>query len=377
MKVSALIAEFNPFHKGHKLLIDSMREKTDSIIAIMSGNFVQRGECAVFEKSERAIAAVKNGVDLVLELPSVYALSSAEGFAKGALQTLSASGMIDSLWFGSECGDLEKINCCADILNEESPRFRELLSEKLKGGLSYPAARQAAVEALSTDGNILSTPNNILAVEYIKELKRLGSGIAPVTIKRMGAGYNDKKVDYHIPSASGIRSLLKEGKGAKEYMLYNYDTVPVFMNQFDSIVAARLKAISEEELMLLPDCNSEIASRLKEASRFNTFEEIVSTASCKSYTQSRLRRVLCNMITGNSFREIPAPSYIRPLAFNNIGSEILKKMKSTASLPVAARGAILKSDEIFRFECRCTDIYNLIRQRESGAEYDRTVEIIY
>ena len=118
MKVSALIAEFNPFHKGHKLLIDSMREKADSIITIMSGNFVQRGECAVFEKSERAIAAVRNGVDLVLELPSVYALSSAEGFAKGALQTLSSSGIIDSLWFGSECGDLEKINCCADILNE-------------------------------------------------------------------------------------------------------------------------------------------------------------------------------------------------------------------------------------------------------------------
>ena len=377
MKVSALIAEFNPFHKGHKLLIDSMKEKTDSRIAIMSGNFVQRGECAVFEKGERAKAAIENGVDLVLELPSVYALSSAEGFAKGAIQILSACNIIDSLWFGSECGDLEKITRCADILNEETPLFREILSEKLRSGLSYPAARQTAVEELSDDGRILSMPNNILAVEYIKELKRLGSGIVPVTIKRMGSGYNEKKADTPIPSASGIRSLLKEGKSAKEYMLYNYDAMPVFMNQFDSIVAARLKTISHEELMLLPDCNGEIASRLKEASRFNTFEEIVSSASCKSYTQSRLRRVICNMITGNSFREIPSPSYIRPLAFNNSGSEILKKMKSTASLPVAARGALLKSDEIFRFECRCTDIYNLILQNESGAEYDRTVEIIY
>ncbi len=377
MKASALVAEFNPFHKGHRLLIDSMRAETDCVIAIMSGNFVQRGECAVFEKGERAVAAVKNGVDLVIELPSVYVLSSAEGFSKGALQTLSALNVVDSLWFGSECGDLEKITRCADILNEETPKFRTLLSQKLKDGLSYPAARQAAIEEISHDGSILSMPNNILAVEYVKELKRLNSDITPVTIRRMGAGYNDEKTDSSIPSASGIRSLLKSGEEAKEYMLYNYESAPIFMNQFDSIVAARLKAISEKELCLIPDCSSEIASRLKEASKFNTFEEIVSSAACKSYTQSRLRRILCNMITGNLFKEIPSPSYIRPLAFNSVGSEILKKMKSTASLPVAARGALLKSDEIFRFECRCTDIYNLIRQKTGGAEYDRTVEIIY
>lgn len=377
MKTSALVAEFNPFHKGHRLLIDSMREKTDCVIAIMSGNFVQRGECAVFEKRERAIAAVRNGVDLVLELPAVYALSSAEGFSKGALQTLYALNVVDSLWFGSECGDLEMLTRCADILNEETPVFRSLLSDKLKEGLSYPAARQAAVEAFSPDGSILSMPNNILAVEYIKELKRLKSNITPVTIKRMGAGYNEEKVASSLPSASGIRSLLKNNEETKEYMLYNYEAKPVFMNQFDSIVAARLKVASTDELCLIPDCNMEIASRLKEASKFNTFDEIVSFAACKSYTQSRLRRILCNMITGNLFKEVPSPTYIRPLAFNSMGSEILKKIKSTASLPIAARGAILKNDEIFSFECRCTDLYNLIRQKTGGAEYARSVEIIY
>lgn len=377
MKTSALVAEFNPFHRGHRLLIDSMRKETDCVIAIMSGNFVQRGECAIFEKRERAIAAVRNGVDLVLELPAVYALSSAEGFSRGALQTLSALNAIDSLWFGSECGDLEMLTRCADILNEETPMFRRLLSDKLKEGLSYPAARQAAAETFSADADVLSMPNNILAVEYIKELKRLNSDITPVTIKRIGAGYNDEKRDTPIPSASGIRSLLKNGEETKEYMLYNYESAPVFMNQFDSIIAARLKAISEEELCLIPDCNSEIASRLKEASKFNTFDEIVSFAACKSYTQSRLRRILCNMITGNSFKVAPSPTYIRPLAFNSVGGEILKKIKSTASLPIAARGALLKNDEIFRFECRCTDIYNLVRQKTGGAEYDRNVEIIY
>ncbi len=376
MKTSALIAEFNPFHLGHKFLIDSMKKESDAVISIMSGNFVQRGECAVFEKGERAIAAVKNGVDLVLELPSVYTLSSAEGFAKGGVQTLSASGIVDELWFGSECGDIEKLSRCADILSEETPLFCEKLSEKLREGLSFPAARQKALCEIIADGDILSEPNNILAVEYVKEIKKSGANITPKTIKRMGSGYNDTRADSPVPSASGIRKLLSEGTDADEYILHNHKSTPLFMSNFDIIVASRLKAISKEELCLIPDCNEEIASRLKEASICNTFDEIISAASCKSYTQSRLRRILCNMITGNTFSFLPAPTYIRPLAFNEKGGEILKKMKSTASLPIASRGAVLKNDEIFGFECRCTDIYNLVRGLKGGAEFDRTVDII-
>ncbi len=376
MKTSAFIAELNPFHRGHKLLVDTMRAHSDGVIAIMSGNFVQRGECAVFEKEERAIAAVKNGVDLVLELPAVYALSSAEGFAKGAVGILSATGIIDSLWFGSECGDSEKLSRCADILNEETPSFKEALSQKLREGLSFPSARQAALKKVCPDAGALSMPNNILAVEYIRELKRLNSNITPFTIKRAGAGYNDTTTDTPTPSASGIRSLLEKGSAAKEYMLYNYESTPVFMNQFDTIAASRLKAISEKELLLLPDCNDEIASRLKGASRFNKFNEIVSFTSSKNYTQSRIRRILCNMIVGNHFKELPTPTYIRPLAFNDRGSEILKEMKSTALLPIAARGALLKNDEIFNLECRSTDVYNLVCGKEGGTEYDRTVVIL-
>ena len=136
MKISALIAEFNPFHRGHRLLVDSMKKQSDAVIAVMSGNFVQRGECAVFEKGERAKAAIANGVDLVLELPSVYALSSAEGFAKGGIKTIAACNIADELHFGSECGDIEKLSLCADILNEETPLFKSILAEKLKEGLS-------------------------------------------------------------------------------------------------------------------------------------------------------------------------------------------------------------------------------------------------
>lgn len=376
MKISALVAEFNPFHKGHKLLVDSMKKWSDGVIAIMSGNFVQRGECAVFEKGERAKAAIKNGVDLVLELPSVYALSSAEGFAKGGIKTLSACNIIDELHFGSECGDIEKLSLCADVLNEETPLFKSILAEKLKEGLSYPAARQQALEEIIPEGSLLSSPNNTLAIEYIREIKQSGLSIVPHTIKRVGSGYNDIEKDAFIPSASGIRHFLKEGQSVKENMLYDYVDKPVFMSTFDIMIAARLKAISKEELSTICDCNAEIASRLKEASVYNTFEDIVSAASCKRYTQSRLRRILCNMITGNSFDKIPSPTYIRPIVFNEKGGELLKKMKSTASLPIASRGAVLKNDEIFSFECRCTDIYNLARGINGGMEFDRKVEII-
>lgn len=376
MKISALIAEFNPLHAGHKKLLCSMREQSDAVIAIMSGNFVQRGECALFEKNDRAAAAVKNGVDLVIELPAVYSLASAEGFARGAVQILNACNVVSSLHFGSECADLDKLCACADMLNSESELFSSILSEKLSAGLSFPAARQAALEALCPEGSVLDMPNNILAVEYIRELKRLSSDITPVTIKRTGAGYNDTQTDEKIPSASVIRTLLRNGNDAKEYMLYSYKSAPVFMNQFDSLIAARLKAISPEELCTLPDCNEEIASRLKSASVYNTFDEIVLSAACKRYTQSRIRRILCNMLVGNNFKKLPAPAYIRPMAFNSTGSEILHQMKSTASLPIAARGAVVKNDAIFNLECRCTDIYNLVCGINGGREYDYKVNII-
>lgn len=375
MKISAVIAEFNPFHAGHKILTDSMHAQSDAVVAIMSGNFVQRGECALYEKGERAAAAIKNGVDLVIELPAVYALSSAEGFAKGAVQTLHSCGVIDTLHFGSECADLSKLSACADILNNESDVFSAALTEKLSEGFSFPAARQAALGLVSPDAVVLDMPNNTLAVEYIRELKRLNSPITPVTLKRSGAGYNDTHTEEKIPSASVIRALLKSGESADEYMLYPYKSMPVFMNQFDIPVAARLKAISPAELCALPDCNEEIVSRLKSASVYNSFDEIVSSAACRRYTQSRIRRILCNMLVGNTFKTLPSPTYIRPLAFNKTGGEILRKMKSTASLPIAARGATLKNDAVFNLECRCSDIYNLIQGKRGGMEYDYAVQI--
>lgn len=370
MKISALIAEFNPFHTGHKLLVDSMHSKSDAVIAIMSGNFVQRGDCALFDKQQRAIAAIKNGVDLILELPAVYALASAEGFARGAVETLNSTGVVDELHFGSECANIDDLCAVSDMLNDESTQFSSLLGENLARGMSFPAARRAALGVISPLASVLDMPNNILAVEYIRQLKKSFSSIKPVTIPRTGSDYNDTQVDGTIASASAIRVLLEEGRDASEYMLYSFRGTPMFMKNFDALVCAKLKTASQSELLLYPDCNAELAVRLHDASKHNTFKEVLCAASCKGYTQSRIRRILCNILIGNRFSTLPDPGYIRPLAFNKKGSEILRKMKSTASLPIIARGALLKDDPIFALECRATDIYNLARGIEGGAEFE-------
>ncbi len=369
MKISALIAEFNPFHAGHKLLIDSMLRESDAVIAIMSGNFVQRGECSIYGKAERACAALNNGVDLVLELPAVFALSSAEGFARGGVKILDACNIVDTLWFGSECGDIDALSCLADILNEEPPSFRKALDEKLSRGASFPAARTYALGKMGANATLLESPNNILAVEYIRALKSIHSDIKPVTIKRMGAGYNEKSCEKEIPSASFVRSLIESGENRDKYMLFNYESSPLFMKNFDTFIALRLKTVSAEELCLIPDCNEELAARLKKASHLNTFEKIVAEVSCRRYTQSRIRRILCNLLINNCFKTTPEPTYIRPLAFNEKGSRILKAMKKTASLPIRTRGGVIKDDDIFRLECRSSDVYNLAHGIKGGEEF--------
>lgn len=368
MKIGAVIAEFNPFHTGHGYLISQIRKECDAVIAIMSGNFVQRGECAIFDKSERTKSALENGVDLVIELPAVYALSSAEGFASGAVDTLIATGAVDELWFGSECGDTESLKNIANILNNETPEFKDSIDKFLRTGQSYPVARLNALKEISSDADILNTPNNILAVEYIRRIEKRSASFSACTVKRLGGGYNDDSADKEIISASAIRKLIKDGESADAFSP-STSVKPRFMSDFDMLVSARVKTASMEELLSVPDCNSELASRIMSASKYNAFDEIVNSVSCKSYTQSRIRRILCNLLIGNRFSSLPEPEYIRILGFNKTGSEILNKMKSTASLPVIARGALLKDNSIFNLECRATDIYNLVQGTEGGREF--------
>lgn len=355
MIISAVIAEFNPFHDGHRYILGEMKKQSDATVAIMSTHFVQRGDCAIYPKARRVAAALAGGADLVLDLPCVYALSSARHFAEGAVRTLNACGCIDMLFFGSECGSISALTSLAQAELFQSKAYDIAVLQNLKEGVSYARARAAA---LGKDGELLSSPNNILATEYIRALIKTKSAIAPVTVKRRGGGYNNTDTGILLPSAAGIRNELKR-TGAPNC---------TFIDAFDLIVAARLKTAALEELSAVPDCNRELAVRIKKAAHKNTFAEICAESSCKRYPQSRIRRIILNFALGNHFKSPPAPQYIRPCGFNEVGRHILAEMKSCASLPVAARGAELKGFDIFELECRAADIYSLVRNEEGNSE---------
>ena len=212
MKNLGIIAEYNPFHKGHEYHLKESLKATgaQNVICVMSGNFVQRGEPAIIDKWARAEIALKNGVDLVLELPVIFSAASAEYFAFGAVSILEATGIVDCLCFGSESGKISDLQAMADIFHEETPKFKELLMKNLSAGFSYPKARELAASQYtsSSSGSALQLSNNILGIEYLKALRKLGSRIQPVTIKRTGSHYNDETFSSTIPSATAIRNVL-------------------------------------------------------------------------------------------------------------------------------------------------------------------------
>lgn len=369
MTIRATIAEFNPFHNGHKHLVDNMKADGSAAIAVMSGNYVQRGGCAVYDKFTRAKVAVSCGLDLVLELPLIYSLSSAEYFARGSVEVLNGLGLVDELWFGSEAADIGPLNRIADALLNENEEFRSVLAESLSAGESFASARQKALTAvLGEDAAAIAEPNNILGVEYIKALKRTKSKITPVTIPRAEVGHDAEEAGESVASAKALRESLKTGGSIESYVPYPPVFEPVFSKSFDQLVSYRLKIATVEELMKLPDCNEELAIRLKRASSGNTIASIIAAAHSRRYADSRLRRILFNLIL-NNVDGYTSPTYIRPLAFSERGAEILREAADKAALPIASRGGALKDDQIFRMECRGTDVYNLVIGRLGGEEF--------
>lgn len=369
MTIRATIAEYNPFHNGHKHLAEKMKEDGAAAIAVMSGNYVQRGGCAVYDKFTRAKVAVQCGMDLVIELPLVYSLSSAEYFALGAVETLNALGIVDELWFGSESGETESLESIADALINESYEFKQIMKERLSEGMGFAAARQKALAAIMGEkADVIAEPNNILGVEYIKALKRTQSKMRPVTILRAQVGHDSNEKGESVASAKALRESLKTGESIQSYVPYPTAFTPVFSKMFDQLIAYRLKSVTKERLMEMPDCNEEIAVRLKKAASGNTLENIIASAHSRNYADSRLRRILFNLVLDNDIKYI-TPQYIRVLAFNNRGAEILREAQDKARLPIASRGAAIKDSEIFKRECIGTDIYNLVVGKLGGEEF--------
>lgn len=333
--ITGIICEFNPFHAGHKHLIDCVRSFSDGIVCVMSGNLVQRGEFAIYDKFTRARAALENGADLVLELPCAYSTMSAKGFAKYAGQILTAAGVIDQLAFGAECDDEKKLQIAAQKIRE----CDALIKQKLDEGLSYPAARKAAIGC-----DLLDTPNNILAIEYINEI-----ALPFTAVKRIGKGHDSDDMHY---SASAIRSTLSTNDICS-------------IKNCEKAILAKLRAMNTNDFLEIEDVSEGLENRIIDAVRSSSgIDEIYDKIKTKRYTHSRIRRIILRAYMGITKEYSQDVPYIRILGFNKKGNEILSQMKKSAALPIISRYSDIKElndfgKSLFELECRCTDLYNL------------------
>ncbi len=371
MKVAGIIAEFNPFHNGHAFLVQKAREMGYThVIAVMSGNFVQRGEPAVFHHSVRTKAALENGVDLVLQLPSVYAMSGAQSFARAGAEILNGIGCIDSIVFGSECGDAVLLSETADAVYGEE--IKPFLSEELNKGISFASARENALRAINPMyADIIKSPNNILGVEYIAALKRIKSNVKPVTFERIGAAHDSAETDGSIAGASLIREKIRAADEWAELVPEGikavYESADIAdIKRMENAVLYKIRTVSAAELSKVPDVSEGIENRILSASKqAKSLDELYSLAKTKRYSHARIRRIIWNCVLGVTADDLElSVPYIRITGFNKKGTELIKAAKEAANLPVISKSAdFSKLDEtaqrVFFLECTAGDIYAL------------------
>ena len=358
MKTVGIICEYNPFHAGHKKQFDIIRQnlgEDTAIVCLMSGNFVQRGAPAIFDKSLRAQAAILSGADLVLELPVNCALSSAEGFAAGGVRILS--GFCDYLCFGCETGNADSLTETARALL--SPDFSEALRLHLDKGLSFPAARQAA---LGERGALLRNPNDILAVEYCKAILAQKSPMQILPIHREG-GYHDTAADKENPSATAVRALITSAHDWKSCVPTAarevFDGAAVHtLAAGERAILAKLRTMTDEEFEALPYGSEGLWRKFMHACRNSAaLEDIITATKSKRYTRTRLDRMVMCAYLGitNEALESPAP-YTRVLALSDIGRTVLKNARQCGQFPHVGEAT---DDPYWLFEQRCNDLYGL------------------
>lgn len=363
MKTVGLITEYNPFHNGHAYHIEKAKMLTgaDRVIVVMSGDFVQRGAPAVMPKHLRAESALLSGASLIIELPVCFATGSAEYFAQGSISLLNQLGCIDSICFGSECGDLHLLNEIAQILADEPIEYQTALKQALKQGASFPAARQEALNIYSDKySEILASPNNILGIEYLKALAKIHSKMEPFTIKRIGAGYHDMDINGQFSSATAIRSDIYQladvnssseslplthiqtqvPSSCHELMKKNYQTrYPVKADDFSLLLKAKLLSETAGSLSHYLDMSPELANRiLRLRNDYLSFEQFCDLLKTKELTRSRISRSFIHVLLGitNDWltaMKAPAP-YARILGFRRDHADLLGILKRTSDIPL-------------------------------------------
>lgn len=370
MKIIGVITEYNPFHNGHLYHITKAKELTqaDAVIAIMSGDFVQRGAPALMPKHLRAKVALQSGADVVLELPVCFATGSAEFFACGAVSLLEHMGCVDSICFGSECGDIHKLRQVAHILNQEPQKYQSVLQAELKAGSSFPKARQIALAAYLEDNtyaDLLAQPNNILGIEYIRALSKCQSSINTYTITRKGASYHEADLTKDYSSASAIRNFLHSAQTCATdteadflsrikgqvpdscFQILN-DTYhvryPVCTNDFSILLKHRLLLENAQTLAAYMDVSEELANRIeRKKNDFLSFEQFCDLLKTKELTHTRISRALLHILLGikkedmRFFADHGASFYARVLGFRKESAQILKECKEHSRIPLLTK----------------------------------------
>lgn len=399
MNILGLVVEYNPFHNGHLYHLLKSKEitKATHTVAIMSGNFLQRGEPALFDKYTRARAAVENGVDLVIELPTLFACQSAEIFSHGAIATLNSLNCINSICFGSEVGNIDILYTISKILVNEPNEFKISLKKYLNDGMLFPTARSNALFDYINENNlvdiskdellsILNSSNNILGIEYIKSLLKLKSNIKPYTITRINSEYNSESIDSSICSATAIRKALKNTDdisfASKVVPLPTYNILktnieksfnPIFDEMFFDILSSIILRDSNE-LDKYFDVNEGIENKIYQSIFTSlTLDDLKESIKSKRYTMTKIKRTLNNILLGitkndmNKIKNVNNIPYIRILAFNDKGREIIKNIKTNSDINIINKFSNIsfsKDDEVFKtlidYDIKASNIYNLI-----------------
>ena len=380
MSVVGIVAEFNPLHKGHEYLINIAKQQ-GTVVACISGNFVQRGETAIAEKRIRAKAALVAGADIVLELPVLWSMSTAQNFALGAISALKAAGC-DKIMFGSECGDIDVLKKAADILQSED--FSKAVSAELNKGITFANARQKVAESLGVEKGILSGANNNLAIEYITAAKTLGFSPQFETVKRVGAQH-DSLVEAEFVSASLLRAKLKENnyEFCKKYI--SEDILSLFssenisdISRLERAILSVLRTKKSADFGILPDLSEGVENKLMAAVKTaKGLEDLYDKIKVKRYTLARIRRLVLSAFLGadSEFFMKPLP-YVRVLGFNKSGEQQLKKMSVESAVPIVTKATQINTlnddcKKVFETECRATDLFllSLAIPGDTGLEY--------
>lgn len=348
-KVLGIIAEYNPFHNGHLYHLQKSLHDTGSSysIAVISGNFTQRGSTSLVDKWTKTEIALKNGIDLVIELPLLYSISSAENFAEGAIKIFNSLKVVDYISFGSESGDISTLNTVADILYKEPREYKNILSHELGKGLSFPKARENALLMYLKDirkfSSVLSSPNNILGIEYLKALKKYKSNITPVTVERFDSNYNDTSYTGNIASATAIRNIVKNGsfdilrkvipESTYSILLDNVKIGHIIpdLSVFEREIIYLLRKMSIAEIAELPDVGEGLENAIKNtANSCNSIVEFLNIIKSKRYTNTRLQRILLYTLLGITKKDIALSKkltpYIRVLGFNDKGKYLISEI---------------------------------------------------